>query len=107
MLYRLAKLWRSVRKIRCQDFWFEADPTLDKLCERFDWLLQQQWFAMVENRQDIVDELVAKQKAVQEEGGDALKQYLALYFHMAKAGNQQTATNTGWQRWRTANNWRE
>lgn len=107
MLYRLFRLWRSMRKISCQDFWFKSDPELDKLCEKFDGLLQQQWFAMMENRQDIVNELIAKQKAVQEEGGDALKQYLALYFQMAKIKDEDTATYVGWQRWRTANNWRE
>ena len=128
----LRKLWREYvtipRRLRqCADYGFEAKPELDALCERFDESLRNMWHVNAEaagryingqlvddgSTQVLLDELVAKQKAIQEEGGQELKDYLAPYFAIAERsqagewGKSNPPTiPEGWIRFRTAYNWR-
>ena len=111
----MLKLWRTyVVDRKCADRGFQANPSLDVFCERFNGSLANMYFAMVENNKTAIEELVAEQKAIQEEGGEELKEYLAPYFSISKrwkAGewgkNSPDTTAQGWMRFRTANNWRE
>ena len=127
----IKKLWRKyvtqpLRLRGCADYGFKADPAMDQLCERFDESLRNMWYAKADsetaylNGQSIqeatqtkIDELVTQQKAIQDEGGEKLKSYLDPYFKIVerhKAGEwgrrgPQTIPG-GWERFRTANNWR-
>ena len=128
----IRKLWRKYvtkphRLRRCADYGFVPNPELDALCERFDESLRNMWYTKADaagryingqleddgSTQARLDELVAEQKAIQEEGGKEFKGYLAPYFAIAKrcqAGEWGKANPPtipgGWIRFRTANNWR-
>ncbi len=124
MLERLRYWWKWRNS---PDYDFQANPDMDALCDRFDDLQREMWFAMTHaaghymnhgqvnnGAQEKLDELASQQKAIQKEGGEEFKLYLAPYFSIAKQwqggrwgkGNPPT-TPKGWKRFRTANNWRE
>ena len=96
------------RMRRCVDYGFMPDATMDELCKRFDDSVANMYFAIMDQDKVAIEALITEQKAIQNEGGDKLKKYLAPYFSIVSRLNGTDRGNTipgGWKRFRTANNW--